>query len=127
MPQTRTFVTPMKIIATHILIVVAAMAPLSSKADQLKFTGQTRADVPLIKDVLRNVQMIAKARMSCESIESVEATVLPEGEANAQYERWQISLCGSKEDFLVATWRQPNTPGVMFRIGFPFPSAKLKP
>jgi hypothetical protein len=127
----------MKIIATHILIVVAAMAPLSSKADQLKFTGQTRADVPLIKDVLRNVQMIAKARMSCESIESVEATVLPdgfspegarpEGEANAQYERWQISLCGSKEDFLVATWRQPNTPGVMFRIGFPFPSAKLKP
>jgi hypothetical protein len=124
----------MKTIKASALLIVLALAPLAVKAEQLRFTGQTRADVPLIKNVLRNVQLIAKARMSCEVIESVEALVLPddfspegtgpEGDAKAQYERWLVSLCGHKESFLVATWHQTNTPGVMFRVGFPFPSPK---
>lgn len=113
------------------------LTPTIGHCDQLRFTGHTRADITLIKDALRNVQLIAQAKFNCQSIEAVEAEVLPfgyqppggphpEGDAKSQYESWVVTMCGRKEKFLLATWQVPSTPGTMFRVGYPFPSEPQK-
>jgi len=122
----------MKHIVALLLVTVTLLVSTSGRCDQLRFTGTTRADMTLIKDALRNVQLIAQAKFNCQSIEAVEAEVLPfdykptggphpEGEAKSQYESWLVTMCGRKEKFLIATWQAPSTPGVMFRVGYPFP------
>ena len=122
----------MKNIVTRLFIIAEILYSSLGHCDQLRFIGETRADITLIKDALRNVQLIARAKFSCESIEAVEAETLPEdykptggpypeGEAKVQYESWLVTLCGKKEKFLLATWRIPSTPGVIFRVGYPFP------
>jgi hypothetical protein len=88
----------------------------------------------VIRDVLAAVQKIALAKFSCGTIEAAEAKTLPkdykprsgrrpEGISPTEYERWIVTLCGRREQFLIALWRMPPTPGVVFRVGFPFPEA----
>jgi hypothetical protein len=124
----------MKKLVVMLLATASILVPATGHCDQLRFTGNTRADITLIKDALRNVQLIAQAKFSCQSIEAVEAEVLPEnykppggphpeGEAKTQYENWLVTLCGRKERFLLAIWRVPPAAGVMFRVGFPFPES----
>jgi hypothetical protein len=127
----------MKHIVTLLLATATLLVSTSGHCDQLRFTGNTRADITLIKDALRNVQLFAQAKFNCQSIEAVEAEVLPlgytppggphpEGEAKSQYESWLVTMCGRKKKFLLATWQSPPTPGVMFRVGYPFPSEPYK-
>ena len=117
-----------------LLATATLIASTTGHCDQLRFTGNTRADVTLIKDALRNVQLIAQGKFKCQSIEAVEAEVLPldykppggpypEGEAKSQYESWLVTMCGRKEKFLLATWQTPPSPGVMFRVEYPFPES----
>jgi len=124
----------MKNIVALLFTTALILVPVTGYCDQLRFTGNTRADITLIKDALRNVQLLAQAKFACENIEAVEAEALPEdykppggpypeGEAKTQYESWIVTLCGRKDQFLIATWHTPPNPGVMFRVGFPFPSA----
>ena len=98
----------------------------------MKFIGNTRADITLIKDALRNVQLIAQAKFACQNIKAVEAEVLPidynpldspypKAESKSQYESWLVTMCGRKEKFLLATRQTPPKPGVIFRVAFPFP------
>lgn len=122
----------MKHIVALLIFATSMFVPRIGTCDQLRFTGNTRADNTLIKDSLRNVKLIAQGKFGCQSIEAVEAEVLPldykppggpypEGEATSQYESWLVTVCGRKEKFMLATWRTPPTPGVMFRVGYPFP------
>ncbi|MFT3733450.1 MAG: hypothetical protein QM776_00155 [Rhodocyclaceae bacterium] len=119
------------------LSVFSMLFPLAAHCEQVRFSGQTRADATLIKDALRNVQLITSTRFSCQYIDAVEAQTLPEdytppggphpeGEARTQYEVWFVTFCDRTEKFLLATWRTFPLQGVTFRVGFPF-SGDLEP
>jgi hypothetical protein len=123
-------------IRTLLVAVLAYGALLSDgNADPIRFSGQTGADVALIKDVLRNIQIVGKARLACENIVAVQSEVLgenfkpaggpyPEAAYPVRYESWLVTLCENHEKFLVATWHVPQEVGTMFRVGYPFPAAK---
>jgi hypothetical protein len=113
------------IIASLALIPVLAV---SAYAAQVRMVGTTTADSTLARDVMRYVMLIAKAQLNCTNVELIEPEILPsykpsrveaEGFAKTTYERWTITLCGKKEQFLVAFWPSA-VGGTMFRIGFPF-------
>lgn len=113
--------------------VVLSVLSFSAHADQVRFTGRTTADATLIRDTLRNVLVIARARLNRSSTNLVTAEVLPpgyvpvgskpEGSAKTTYERWTVALCGNDVPFLIAFWGAPAG-GTMFRVGYPFPSSE---
>jgi hypothetical protein len=94
--------------------------------------GKTTAGPALIDDALRNVLLIAQARLNCTNVELVESEILPsdfrpagvttpEGSTNAAYERWNITLCGKMEPFLLAFW-EVRDHGTLFGVTYPFPA-----
>ena len=122
----------MRIIAALLMSLISAGYAGLSHADQLQFTGNTTADVPLIKDALRNVQIYAQARMKCERLEKVVAEVLPKDfsrpgppgpeQSPATYERWLVTLCGTNVPFLISFWPAAQG-GTMFNVT-EFPQSK---
>ena len=100
-------------------------------AEQLRFTGQTTANLELIKDTLRHIQLIGQAQNDCDVISAVEATVHPEdflpskayrvGEGQVIYETWSTIMCGSEVQFLISFWPAPEG-GMMFAVGYPYPA-----
>ena len=121
----------MKLLALLIALAVGVCSP-HAEAEEVPFTGRTSANVHLIKDVLQDIQLIGRGALSCDSITSVRSILLPsdyrpsggpfpEGRSRTIYERWQVELCGTKEDFLVAFWAPPaGEEGVVFRVAHPF-------
>ena len=103
-----------------------------SYADQLRFTGNTTAEVRLIQDVLRNVQIYSRASMNCERLEKVVAEVLPRDFSKpgpvgpekppTTYERWIVTLCGTEVSFLMSFWPDTHR-GTMFNVT-EFPKSK---
>ena len=47
-----------------------------AQADQVRFTGDTTASETLIKDALRNIQLVMLSYNDCPTLERVEASVL---------------------------------------------------
>ena len=48
-------------------------------AEQLRFSGQTTADMALIKDTLGHIQVVGQGQRDCGVISAVDASILPEG------------------------------------------------
>jgi TPR repeat protein len=106
-------------------IAVCAML-VSANAEQVHFTGHTRANEILIHDVMKNIALVGSARFKCDSPDAVESEILPDdfsvpdaqqaaGGAKVQYERWKVSLCGRVEPFVVGYWASPSG-GMMFLV-----------
>jgi hypothetical protein len=100
-------------------------------AETLRFHGDTAANGTLIRDALRNVQLVGQGRFECGVISEVEAAVLPASYkladmqrlakgADVIYERWIVTLCGRKEPFLIGFW-PAREGGVMFNVRHPYP------
>lgn len=126
----------MRYVLTFLFAGILALGPIPAVAEQVRFTGQTRADAPLIKDAMRHVQLIASGKWDCASIQAVASSLFPDGyrppggphpEGNAKtvYEDWEITLCGKKERFLVAIWSASPEPGYMFRVAYPAPALPI--
>lgn len=112
-------------------LLIIATALSSAKADQVHFVGQTTADPTLMRDALRNVLLIAQARLNCSTLEVVKSEIMPslftppggrgpEGSAKTTYERWTATLCGKDVPFLLGFWAASDG-GTMFRVQYPFP------
>jgi hypothetical protein len=98
---------------------------------QLRFMGQTLADQILLRDILRNILLFGNAKFGCSSIELVESEILDRNfdpgrniagtmAAQKSYERWQTTLCGKKEVFLISHWSAAQG-GTDFAVTYPFP------
>ena len=97
----------------------------------MRFTGQTTADLQLIKDALRQIQLIGQARNDCGVISAVEASVHPQdylpseahrvGEGQVTYETWSTIMCDTEAKFLISFWEAPEG-GTMFAVGYPHPT-----
>jgi len=108
-----------------------AMVHTAASADQVRFTGQTRADGVLAKDILQNVLRYAFATDKCSSLTEVEASTLSGyqpadtryrvGKGTIIYERWTATLCGKKVKFLVSYW-PVESGGSDFALGVPYPA-----
>lgn len=83
------------------------------------FVGQSRATVPLKRDVVAMISAYSQARHSCRIITKIESTPLAQTyepktamfRATAPghfYERWNVDLCGTKRPFLVGMWPSPK-------------------
>ena len=119
---------------TKALLCFAAIfgAAQPAHADQVAFTGNTTANVTLIKDALHNILLYADATAHCSSLESVEARVIspaykpadaatrPEA-GKGTYESWTVSLCGKPTRFLLTFWPASDG-GTMFAVTVPYPA-----
>jgi len=111
--------------------VTSAICATSAIAEQLRFTGQTTANVVLIKDTLRQIQLVGQAQNNCGVISAVEANILPKnfqpskayrvGAGSVTYETWSAMMCGNEIKFLISFWPSPDG-GMMFAVGYPYPS-----
>ena len=77
---------------------------------------------------MRHMMLFAEADLGCTDVQLIEPMILPdykpareeaEGSAKTTYERWTITLCGQKENFLVALW-PASFGGTMLRVQYPF-------
>lgn len=110
-------------------LIMGVAAP--ALADQVHFTGQTRANGVLIKDILQNILRYSSVAEKCSSLTDVEATVLSGyqpadtryrvGQGVIIYERWTATLCGKKVNFLISFWPVSGG-GSDFALGIPYPS-----
>ena len=114
------------IVRARVSAAIASLLIAAAAQAQVRFTGQTTADVTLIKDVLGNIQLYGEARLKCARIDSVSSEILPrsyqrplpapEGSNPARYERWTVTLCGTSTDFLVTFWQSPGDDGTTFGV-----------
>lgn len=120
-------ITIAKIAATSTLL-----CAFPANAEQLSFTGRTTADIILIKDALRHIQLIGQGERNCGTISAVEATVLPESYSPRKpfppvaanrviYESWSANLCGDVVKFLISFWSSDDG-GTMFAVTHPYPA-----
>lgn len=102
-------------------------AILCAQSSMVHVAGETTATGNQIKDVLRSIQAYEESRLHCAEIEAVKSHILPptfrrsnspgpEGMHRANYERWEISLCSMKVDFLITFWEPSDAHGVMFAV-----------
>jgi hypothetical protein len=107
------------VIAGLAIFLAAAASPAFAQSTDIKFVGQSRATVPLKRDIVTAIAAYSKARHSCGAVSAVEAAPLPQGyepktamfRVSAPehfYERWVVSLCGSQRAFFVAMWPSPK-------------------
>lgn len=113
-------------------LTVAMAVPEPALADQVRFTGNTTADVTLIKDALHNILLYGNATDHCATLESVEAKILspsykpadaatrPEA-GKGTYESWTATLCGKPIKFLITFWPASDG-GTMFAVTVPYPA-----
>ena len=103
----------------------------TASAVQVHVTGTTTADPALIRDAASEIQRFSAAALKCDQLSAVKASVQPAGwqpadanyrigPAGTRYERWEASLCGRTEVFLVGFWAAAEG-GTLFQVGYPFP------
>ena len=101
-------------------------------AEQLRFSGQSTADMALIKDTLGHIQVVGQGQRDCGVISAVDASILPEGYSPADsgyrvgqgkvtYESWSATMCGETVKFLISFWPASDG-GTMFAVGYTYPS-----
>ncbi len=132
----RLYKTTMKAInvarAAIALVSSITICATPAMAEQLRFTGRTTANVVLIKDALRHIQLIGQGQRECGIISAVEASVLPEsyspseaayrvGDGPVIYESWSTTMCGDVVKFLISFWPAPDG-GTLFAVGYPYPA-----
>jgi hypothetical protein len=110
-----------------------AVAPLPP---QLHVTGPTTADPKIVGDALQEVQHFSGGNpLKCSDVTAVAATPMPVGwqpsdpnfrlgPPGARYERWDVTLCGRIEPFLVVFWKEASGPS--FTVAHPFPKGPAK-
>ena len=102
---------PVKAVLAGICLFAAGVA----HAQQVPFTGQTRANTQLIHDIMQNVVTLGRGRYHCAAPDAVEAQPAPPdfamsrwqslaGTASITYERWNVSLCGTIASFAIGYW-----------------------
>lgn len=119
-----------------IAVAVSAFALMNAEAfsqrkaqQQVEFTGQTTADMTLLRDAFENVKLVALGKFDCSSVDRVVSEVLPRSyeppgekkQEGATYERWTARFCGKDVPFLLTFWPAKEG-GMMFSVGYPFPS-----
>lgn len=112
------------------LVISSTVCATPAIAEQLRFTGHTAANLVLIKDTLRQIQLVGQELHNCGVVSAVEATVLPKdfqpseayrvGKGSVSYETWSTTMCGNEIKFLISFWQAPNG-GMMFAVGYPYP------
>jgi hypothetical protein len=120
------------------LAAAAAVAPASEApaAAEVAISGRTTADPKVAHEALGEVGGFAGRALKCSQIDGVEASPLPAGwvptdpnfrigPAGARYERWEVSLCGRREPFLIVFWSDAGGP--QFQVGHPFPAGPAAP
>ena len=108
-----------------------AICAAPAMAEQLRFTGRTTANIELIKDTFRQIQLIGQAQIDCGVISAVEAAVHPAdfqpneayrvGQGQVIYETWSATMCDAEVKFLISFWEAPEG-GTMFAVGYPYPA-----
>jgi hypothetical protein len=98
----------------------------------LRVTGPTTADPKIVGDALQDVQHFSGGNpLKCSDLTAVAATPMPVGwqpsdpnfrlgPSGARYERWDVTLCGRVEPFLLVFWKDPTGPA--YSVGHPFPA-----
>ncbi|MEA3036859.1 MAG: hypothetical protein QOH04_2636 [Sphingomonadales bacterium] len=112
-------------------------APSARPSVQLHVTGPTTADPKIVGDALQEVQHFAGGHiLNCSDVTAVAATPMPRrwvpsdpnfrlGPPGARYERWDVTLCGRVEPFLLVFWKEKSGPA--FNVGHPFPAGPARP
>ncbi|HEY0414030.1 MAG TPA: hypothetical protein VGD66_12910 [Allosphingosinicella sp.] len=117
-------------------ILAAALAPPAAPpppAPRVKVTGRTIATPSLVPDVIEEVRHFSTLALKCDQVTAARASALPRswtpadpnfriGPRGTRYERWDVTLCGRAEPFLLGFWNDPKA-GPQFQVGHPFPAA----
>ena len=118
-------------------LALGSAMPAPASADGVRITGRTRADAALAQSAVQEIARFTPFKIKCDRLESVEASVMPKGwqpadpnfriaPRGARYEKWNVSMCGRVEPFLVAFWKEKKA-GKQFQVGHPFPADPPKP
>ena len=103
----------------------------------LHVTGPTTADPKIVGDALGEVQSFAGGNvLKCSDVTAVAATPMPVGwvpadpnfrlgPAGSRYERWDVTMCGRVEPFLLVFWKAKTGPA--YTVGHPFPKDPKPP
>jgi hypothetical protein len=116
----------MNVIARILCVAVLFGVPgLAQPGNEPRFTGNTIADATLRRDALRNIGMIVRARLKCDSIDLVNTQAIPDDArpkvwlppdaGPATYERWTITACSHDQPFLVVFYPAKDG-GMMFMV-----------
>jgi hypothetical protein len=106
-------------------------APAAAPAAPLHVTGPTTGDPKVLGDALQEVQHFAGGHiLNCSDVTAVTAKPMPRGwvpsdpnfrlgPRGARYERWDVTMCGKVEPFLLVFWKDKTGPA--YTVGHPFP------
>jgi hypothetical protein len=112
-------------------------APAAPPSAQLHVTGHTTGDPKILGDALQEVQHFAGGHiLNCSDVTAVAAKPMPRGwvpsdpnfrlgPRGARYERWDVTLCGKVEPFLLVFWKDKTGPA--YTVGHPFPKEPAAP
>ncbi|MEA3038760.1 MAG: hypothetical protein QOE79_1273 [Sphingomonadales bacterium] len=112
-------------------------APAAAPSAPLHVTGRTTGDPKIIGDALGEVQHFAGGHiLNCGDVSAVAATPMPRGwvpsdpnfrlgPRGARYERWDVTMCGKVEPFLLVFWKDKSGPA--YTVGHPFPKEPAAP
>ncbi|MEA3061469.1 MAG: hypothetical protein QOJ94_1250 [Sphingomonadales bacterium] len=112
-------------------------APTAAPSAPLHVTGPTTADPKIVGDALQEVQHFAGGHiLNCSDVTAVAATPMPRrwvpsdpnfrlGPRGARYERWDVTMCGKVEPFLLVFWKDKSGPA--YTVGHPFPKEPAPP
>jgi len=120
------------ILAAAAACALIGVQPAAAQSDEVPFTGTTRVDAAVIRDAVQEILYFAPRGLKCDTLTGVEASLLPEswtpadpnfriGPPGTRYERWDVSLCGRVERFLLGFWTAPDG-GTLFQVGYPLPA-----
>jgi hypothetical protein len=109
----------------------AAPPPAAAPPPQLHVIGPATAGPAIVADALQEVQRFSGAALKCSDVTAVNASAMPAhwqpsdanfrlGPAGTRYERWDVTLCGRVEPFLLGFWNEPAGPA--YQVGHPFPA-----
>ena len=117
-------------------LAAAALAPAQtseSASPPIRFIGQSTGESPGVRDqAFGEVQRFAGQSLRCPSApEEIRVTVHPAGwvpadpnfrigPAGSIYERWDVTMCGRVEPFLIVFWREGTRSE--FQVGHPYPA-----
>ena len=109
-----------KLMRLRFLLIAAVLATMvSANAEQVLFTGHTRANDTLIHDIMKYVALIGKARSQCDSPNAVETEICRTTSRPQLTSRQQAGQmfdtsvgrslsCGRVEPFIIGYWPAPD-------------------
>jgi hypothetical protein len=118
------------VLAAFVLMVLGVSVAVQATPAPVSVTGNTTADGELLRDTLVYLTQFAPS-FGCDRITSVDTYVLPPDTIRAKasfrmhdnqatYERWQVTVCGKVERFLIIYSPDPQG-GTIFAINYPYP------